>query len=200
MQADNAAKLEQMRTTVDEKLHATLETRLGESFKLVSERLEQVHKGLGEMQSLANGVGDLKKVLTNIKTRGTWGEVALGNLLEQLFTPDQYASNVQVNPQTMDRVEYAIKLPGRDGTDKCVWLPIDAKFPEADYQRLVDAADAGDAETVAACASSLENQICGEAKKINEKYINPPNTTDFAISVSADGGALCRGTTTARTV
>jgi DNA recombination protein RmuC len=181
LQTDNSAKLEAMRQTVDEKLHATLEQRLGESFKIVSERLELVHKGLGEMQSLAHGVGDLKKVLSNIKTRGNWGEVQLGNLLEQLLTPDQYAANVQTNPQTMDRVEYAIKLPGKDTDGKCVWLPIDAKFPQSDYERLVDAAENGDAETIAACSAALEAQICGEAKKIKTKYINPPNTTDFAI-------------------
>lgn len=181
MQADNAAKLELMRQTVDEKLHATLELRLGESFKIVSERLELVHKGLGEMQTLAHGVGDLKKVLSNIKTRGNWGEVQLGNLLEQMLTPDQYAANVAVNPQTQDRVEFAVKLPGRDGNGKCVWLPIDAKFPQEDYQRLVDAAEKGQAEEVANFAALLEARICAEAKKIKDKYIDPPNTTDFAI-------------------
>ena len=147
LQLDNNLKLEQMRATVDEKLHATLEQRLGESFKIVSDRLELVHKGLGEMQSLATGVGDLKKVLTNIKTRGNWGEVQLGNLLEQMLTPDQYCSNVQVNPMSAERVDFAIKLPGRDGGAP-VWLPIDAKFPQEDYQRLVDAADRGDAAAV----------------------------------------------------
>src|SRR3954467_3290404 len=134
-----------MRQTVDEKLHATLEQRLGESFKLVSDRLELVHRGFGEMQNLANGVGDLKKVLTNIKTRGNWGEVQLGNLLEQMLTPDQYACNVQVNPASGERVEFAVKLPGRDGDGNPCWLPIDAKFPQEDYQRLVDAAEVGDA-------------------------------------------------------
>jgi DNA recombination protein RmuC len=181
IQTDNAAKLEAMRATVDEKLHATLETRLGESFKLVSERLEQVHKGLGEMQTLASGVGDLKKVLTNIKTRGNWGEVQLGNLLEQLFTPDQYASNVAVNPDSPDRVEYAIKLPGRETDGTPMWLPIDAKFPQEDYQRLVEAAEKGDAERVATFAAALEASICLEAKKIKAKYICPPHTTDFAM-------------------
>jgi DNA recombination protein RmuC len=181
LQTDNAAKLEAMRQTVDEKLHATLEQRLGESFKIVSERLEQVHKGLGEMQSLAHGVGDLKKVLTNIKTRGNWGEVQLGNLLEQMLTPDQYAANVQTNPQTMERVEYAIKLPGKDTNGKCVWLPIDAKFPQEDYQRLIDASEIGDSEQIASLASALESRICAEAKKIKEKYLNPPHTTDFAL-------------------
>jgi DNA recombination protein RmuC len=181
LQADNAAKLEAMRQTVDEKLHATLEQRLGESFKIVSERLEVVHQGLGEMQNLASGVGDLKKVLSNIKTRGNWGEIQLGNLLEQLFTPDQYAANVLVNPSSQDRVEFAIKLPGRDGTGKPVWLPIDAKFPREDYERLVDAAEKGDAENVAAHAAALEARICHEARKIKEKYISPPDTMDFAI-------------------
>src|SRR6202012_1868511 len=139
LQLDNNQKLEQMRATVDEKLHATLEQRLGESFKIVSDRLELVHKGLGEMQSLATGVGDLKKVLTNIKTRGNWGEVQLGNLLEQMLTPDQYAANVQVNPLSAERVDFAIKLPGRNGDSETpVWLAIDAKFPQEDYQRLVD--------------------------------------------------------------
>lgn len=181
MQTDNAAKLELMRQTVDEKLHATLEQRLGESFKIVSERLEAVHQGLGEMQNLASGVGDLKKVLTNIKTRGNWGEVQLGNLLEQMFTPDQYAANVACNPSSQDRVEYAIKLPGRDGTGKPAWLPIDAKFPREDYERLVDAAEKGDVDSVAASAAALEARICLEAKKIREKYICPPDTMDFAI-------------------
>jgi DNA recombination protein RmuC len=181
LQADNAAKLETMRQTVDEKLHATLEQRLGESFKLVSDRLEIVHRGLGEMQNLASGVGDLKKVLTNIKTRGNWGEVQLGNLLEQMFTPDQYAANVQVNPESQERVEYAIKLPGRDTTGNSVWLPIDAKFPREDYERLVDAAEKGEVDNVAMYAEALEARICGEAKKIKEKYINPPDTVDFAI-------------------
>jgi DNA recombination protein RmuC len=186
LQADNTAKLEAMRQTVDEKLHATLEQRLGESFKLVSERLELVHKGLGEMQSLAHGVGDLKKVLTNIKTRGNWGEVQLGNLLEQMFTPDQYSANVQVNPQTNERVEFAIKLPGRDGAGRDgmarpIWLPIDAKFPQEDYQRLVSASETGDTEAVAASSTALQDRICLEAKKIKEKYICPPHSTDFAI-------------------
>lgn len=180
LQQDTAQKLEVMRATVDEKLHATLEKRLGESFQIVSERLELVHKGLGEMQSLANGVGDLKKVLSNIKTRGNWGEVQLGNLLEQMLTPEQYAANVQVNPSSADRVEYAIRLPGREGGCE-VWLPIDAKFPQEDYQRLLEAADRGEADTVAACAAALETRIRGEAKKIREKYICLPHTTDFAI-------------------
>src|ERR1051326_5309140 len=146
IQKDNADKLEQMRHTVDEKLQSTLEARLGESFRIVSERLEAVHKGLGEMQSLASGVGDLKKVLTNVKTRGTWGEVQLGNLLEQIFRPEQYERNVAVKPLSGERVEYAIRLPGRERDGLPVWLPIDAKFPQEDYQRLVDAADRGDAD------------------------------------------------------
>jgi DNA recombination protein RmuC len=184
LQADNNQKLEQMRATVDEKLHATLEQRLGESFKIVSDRLELVHKGLGEMQSLATGVGDLKKVLTNIKTRGNWGEVQLGNLLEQMLTADQYAANVQVNPMSAERVDFAIKLPGRDGNGSSaapVWLPIDAKFPQEDYQRLVDAADRGDAVAVTESAAALEVRVVGEAKKIRDKYICSPLTTDFAI-------------------
>ncbi len=180
LQADNNQKLEQMRATVDEKLHATLEQRLGESFKIVSDRLELVHKGLGEMQSLATGVGDLKKVLSNIKTRGTWGEVQLGNLLEQMLTPDQYAANVQVNPLSSERVDFAIKLPGRNGEGP-MWLAIDSKFPQEDYQRLVDAADRGDAAGVSESAAALEARVVGEAKKIREKYIHAPHTTDFAI-------------------
>lgn len=184
LQQDNNQKLEQMRATVDEKLHATLEQRLGESFKIVSDRLELVHKGLGEMQSLATGVGDLKKVLTNIKTRGNWGEMQLGNLLEQMLTPDQFAANVQVNPMSGERVDFAIKLPGRDGQSAGtvpVWLPIDSKFPQEDYQRLVDAADRGDAAGVTESAAALESRVLAEAKKIREKYIHSPLTTDFAI-------------------
>jgi len=181
IQKDNAEKLEQMRHTVDEKLQTTLEARLGESFRLVSERLEAVHKGLGEMQSLASGVGDLKKVLTNIKTRGTWGEVQLGNLLEQIFRPEQYEKNVAVKPLSGERVDYAIKLPGHDRGGLPVWLPIDAKFPREDYERLVDAADRGDADAVAAAAQALEKRIRDEAKNIRDKYICPPHTTEFAI-------------------
>ena len=181
IQKDNAEKLDQMRQTVDEKLQSTLEARLGESFRLVSERLEAVHKGLGEMQSLASGVGDLKKVLTNVKTRGTWGEVQLGNLLEQIFRPEQYDRNVAVKPLSGERVEYAIKLPGRERDGLPVWLPIDAKFPQEDYQRLVDAAERGDADAVANAAQALETRVRVEAKKIREKYICPPHTTEFAI-------------------
>ncbi len=181
LQQDSAQKLEQIRATVDEKLHATLEQRLGESFKLVSERLEQVHSGLGEMRTLATGVGDLKKVLTNIKTRGCWGEVQLGNLLEQMLTPDQFARNVATNPNSGERVEYAVKLPGRDDGGKPVWLPIDAKFPQEEYQRLVEAQERGDAEVADAAAAALEKGVRTEARKIAAKYIHPPDTTDFAI-------------------
>jgi DNA recombination protein RmuC len=182
LQADNAAKLEEMRRTVDEKLQGTLERRLGESFKLVSERLEQVHKGLGEMQTLASGVGDLKKVLTNIKVRGTWGEMQLGNLLEDILIPDQYVQNVATKSGSKDRVEFAIKLPGRgDREDQVVWLPIDAKFPKEDYERLVDASERGDLAAVEDAGRQLENRIKSEAKDIRDKYLDPPNTTDFAI-------------------
>lgn len=181
LQQDNTAKLEQMRATVDEKLHATLEQRLGESFKIVSDRLEQVHAGLGEMRSLATGVGDLKKVLTNIKTRGGWGEVQLGNLLSEIFTPDQFERNVAPNPDSSERVEYAVKLPGRDEGGPPVWLPIDAKFPQEDYQRLVDAQERGDVEAAEQASAALEASVRGEAKKISSKYLNPPHTTDFAI-------------------
>ncbi len=180
IQTENAAKLEEMRKTVDEKLHATLEQRLGESFKLVSERLEQVHRGLGEMQTLAAGVGDLKKVLTNVKTRGTWGEVQLANLLEQVLTAEQYAENVATRPKSADRVEFAIRLPGREGGQP-VWLPIDAKFPVEDYQKLVEAQERADVIAVEAAAKALETRLKDEAKTIREKYIEPPHTTDFAI-------------------
>ena len=184
IQADNASKLEEMRKTVDEKLHATLEQRLGDSFKLVSERLEQVHKGLGEMQSLAAGVGDLKKVLTNVKTRGTWGEVQLEALLDQVLTAEQYEKNVATRPNSSERVEFAIRLPGRElGQDdqRPVWLPIDAKFPMEDYQRLVEAQDRADPLAVEVAAKALEMRLRDEAKKIRDKYVEPPFTTDFAI-------------------
>jgi len=182
MQTDNAKQLDQMRQTVDEKLQGTLEKRLGESFKLVSERLEQVHKGLGEMHNLANGVGDLKRVLTNVKARGTWGEVQLGNLLEQVLTPDQYSANVATNPDSGERVEFAIKLPGRDEQDgEVVWLPIDAKFPQEDYQRLVDASDKSDLAGVEAASRQLEASIKNSAKTIRDKYLCPPYTTDFGV-------------------
>jgi DNA recombination protein RmuC len=181
LQEDNSARLEQMRVIVDEKLHSTLERRLGESFKLVSDRLEMVHKGLGEMQLLASSVGDLKKVLTNIKTRGTWGEIQLGALLEQVLTRDQYEQNVATKKGSSERVEYAIKLPGRDEGDGIVWLPIDAKFPQEDYQRLIDAQEQANPDLAADAVRQLENRIKLEAKTIKEKYIDPPHTTDFAM-------------------
>ncbi|HEY5975540.1 MAG TPA: DNA recombination protein RmuC [Geobacteraceae bacterium] len=182
LREDNSAKLEQMRATVDEKLHATLEQRLGESFKLVSDRLEQVHKGLGEMQSLAIGVGDLKKVLTNVKTRGTFGEIQLGSLLEQILTPEQYATNVATRPGSNERVEFAIKLPGRDPLDGGeVWLPLDAKFPQEDYLRLVEAQELGNPELVAEAAKQLERQVKVMATAIRDKYLDPPHTTDFGL-------------------
>lgn len=184
IETNNAAKLEEMRRTVDEKLHATLEQRLGESFKLVSDRLEQVHRGLGEMQTLAAGVGDLKKVLTNVKTRGTWGEVQLEALLEQMLTPDQYAKNVATVPKSSERVEFAIRLPGRhDSANDAqpVWLPIDAKFPREDYERLIDAQERADAVAVEEAARALEARIRAEARTIAEKYVAPPHTTDFAL-------------------
>ena len=181
LQDENSQKLDKMRETVDEKLHATLEQRLGESFRLVSERLEQVREGLGEMKNLASGVGDLKKVLTNIKTRGTFGEVQLGNLLEQILTPDQFARNVATRPGSNDRVEYAIKLPGRDDHGTVVWLPIDAKFPQEDYQRLVDAQELANPPVVDEAGKMLEMRVKNEAKAIRDKYLDPPHTTDFAI-------------------
>jgi len=181
LREDNAQKLEQMRLTVDEKLHSTLEQRLGESFLLVSKRLEEVHKGLGEMQALAAGVGDLKKVLTNVKTRGTWGEIQLGNLLEQVLSPDQYATNVAIRPGSQDRVEFAIKLPARNGQDGITWLPIDAKFPLEDYHNLLDAQERADLPAIERYSKALEQRIKNEAKAICTKYIDPPNTTDFAI-------------------
>lgn len=180
IQADNAAKLEEMRRTVDEKLHATLEQRLGESFKLVSDRLEQVHKGLGEMQSLASSVGDLKRVMTNVKTRGTWGEVQLGAIIDNVLTPDQYAKNVKTVPDSNELVEFAIRLPGRDGAQP-VWLPIDAKYPVEHYQRLQNAMDEADKAGMAAAGQALESSIRSEARKIAAKYVAPPHTTDFAI-------------------
>lgn len=182
LREDNSKKLEQMRATVDEKLQSTLEKRLGESFKQVSERLEQVYKGLGEMRTLATGVGDLKKVLTNVKTRGTWGEIRLSSILEQILTPDQYAVNVATKKDSNERVEFAIKLPGQDkNKESVVWLPIDAKFPQEDYQRLVDAQEAADKELAEKSIKNLEARIKLEARYIKEKYIDPPNTTDFGI-------------------
>ena len=182
IQEDNTQKLEQMRATVDEKLQTTLEKRLGESFKQVSERLEQVYKGLGEMRTLATGVGDLKKVLTNVKTRGTWGEIRLSHILEQILTPDQYDVNVATKKNSNDRVEFAIKLPGQDADkEKIVWMPIDSKFPQEDYQRLLDARDAADKELSEKSIKNLAIRIKAEAKYIREKYIDPPHTTDFGI-------------------
>jgi len=182
MLEENSQKLEQMRATVDEKLHNTLERRLGESFRNVSERLEEVHKGLGEMQSLATGVGDLKKVLTNVKARGTWGEFQLGGILEQMLSPDQYAKNVATRPGAGERVEYAVRMPGQNGGEnECIWLPIDAKFPQEDYHRLVEAQENANPVLVEEAAKQLEARIKAGAKAIREKYIAPPHTTDFGI-------------------
>jgi len=170
-----------MRSTVDEKLQVTLNTRLTESFQRVHALLTEVHSGLGQMQSLASGVGDLKRVLTNVKTRGTWGEVQLSNLLEQVLTPEQYAANVATKPGSAERVEFAIKLPGRDPNEGQVWLPIDAKFPKEDYERLVEAAERANPEAVELAAKALEEQVRHEASEIQKKYIDPPHTTDFGI-------------------
>lgn len=181
MKAENSAQLEQMRHTVDEKLQGTLEKRLGESFKQVSERLEQVHKGLGEMQSLATGVGDLKKVLTNVTIRGSWGEKQLEALLEQVLSPDQYAKNVSTKGDS-ERVEFAVKLPGQgDGKNEVVWLPIDAKYPREDYERLIDAQTRAAKEEIEAAGKALEKTVLSCAQKIAEKYLAPPKTTDFGI-------------------
>ncbi len=181
MQQDNATKLEEMRKTVDEKLHDTLEQRLGESFRQVSERLESVYKSLGEMTQLAQGVGDLKRVLTNVKTRGTWGEVQLGMILEQVLTDGQYDKNVETIPGTGEKVEYALKLPGKNNQDKPVWLPIDAKFPKEQYERLVQASEAGDVAGVASAGKDLENALDLQARTISEKYLAAPYTTDFGL-------------------
>jgi DNA recombination protein RmuC len=181
IQEDNATKLEQMRQTVDEKLQTTLESRLGESFRQVSDRLEQVYKGLGEMQVLATGVGDLKRVLANVKVRGTWGEVQLATLLEQVLAADQYAANVATDEASAERVEFAIRLPGRNTDDGPMWLPIDSKFPLEDYQALVDAADRSDAAAIEEASRRLEARVKLAAKSISTKYLNPPRTTDFAI-------------------
>ena len=181
LQSGNEAKLDEMRRTVDEKLHATLEQRLGESFKLVSERLEQVHRGLGEMQTLATGVGDLKRVLTNVKTRGGWGEVQLETLLEQLLTPEQYGRGVKTRPGSEGLVDFAVKLPGREGQGAPVWLPLDAKFPREDYERLIDAAERGDAPAIETAGKALELAVKAQAKSIRDKYVEPPHTTDFAL-------------------
>ena len=181
LQATNSAKLDEMRKTVDEKLQTTLETRLGESFKQVADRLEQVHKGLGEMQTLAQGVGDLKHLLTNVKTRGIFGEAQLSALLEQVFTVDQYAAQVATQPGSKNTVDFAIKLPGRSDAGVPLWLPIDAKFPNEDYERLLDAQARADVLGAEAAGKALEIRIRLEAKSISEKYIAPPYTTDFAI-------------------
>jgi len=182
IQEDTARKLEQMRATVDEKLHDTLEKRLGEAFKLVSERLELVQRGLGEMQTLASGVGDLKKVLTNVKTRGTFGEIQLSSLLEQVLSPGQYDANVETRKGSGQRVEFALKLPGRDGTaDGLVWLPLDAKFPQEDYLRLVEAQESADIPAAAEAAKQLEKSVRLMAAQIRDKYMDPPHTTDFGV-------------------
>ena len=177
----NEAKLEKMRETVDEKLQGTLERRLGESFKLVSDRLEQVQKGLGEMQTLASDVGGLKRVLTNVKSRGSWGEVQLARQLEDMLTPEQYAENVAVRPGSAERVEFAVKLPGREDGDVPVWLPIDSKFPQEDYERLLEAQEHGEKDAVEAAGRTVERVILAQAKLIRDKYIHPPYSTDFAI-------------------
>ena len=181
LQATNSAKLDEMRKTVDEKLQTTLETRLGESFKQVADRLEQVHKGLGEMQTLAQGVGDLKHLLTNVKTRGIFGEAQLSALLEQVFTVDQYAAQVATQPGSKNTVDFAIKLPGRSDSGEPLWLPIDAKFPNEDYERLLDAQQRADVQGAEAAGKALEMRIRLEARSISDKYIAPPHTTDFAI-------------------
>lgn len=181
LQDDNASKLEKMRETVDEKLQKTLESRLGESFKLVSERLEAVHKGLGDMQQLATGVGDLKKVLTNVKNRGVLGEYQLENILEQLLTPDQYDKNVKTKPASNGMVEFAVKLPGKENKEKTLWLPIDSKFPKEDFELLINAYDHGSAEQIEECRRVFVKGIKKCASDICTKYIDPPNTTDFAI-------------------
>jgi DNA recombination protein RmuC len=181
IQRENGEKLEKMRETVDEKLHKTLETRLGESFKLVSERLELVQKGLGEMQNLAAGVGDLKKVLSNVKTKGVLGEYQLGAILEQLLAPNQYAQNVATKTGSRDNVEFAVKIPSKEDSNKVVWLPIDSKFPTVDYESLMDAYDAGDTILLEKSKKDLETKIKNFAKDIRAKYVEPPNTTEFAI-------------------
>lgn len=181
LQQTNAQKLEEMRRTVDEKLQTTLEQRLGESFKHVAERLEQVHRGLGEMQTLAQGVGDLQRVLTNVKTRGMFGEVQLEALLEQVLTPEQYGKQIETRPRSNQRVDFAVRFPGRHADGATVWLPIDAKFPREDYERLVDAAERADGAAVEAAARALEQRIRQEAKSIAENYLAPPHTTDFAV-------------------
>ena len=189
LQESNEKKLDEMRQTVDEKLGTTLEKRLGEAFKQVSERLEEVHKGLGEMKNLATGVGDLKRVLTNVKVRGTWAEVHVGAILEQILTPDQYEKNVRVKFESAERVEYAVRLPGpKDDPKGCVWLPIDSKFPQEDYLRIQEAASRSDADGVQAAAADLARAVRVAAKDIHDKYVNPPRTTDFAVMFLATEG------------
>jgi DNA recombination protein RmuC len=189
LQESNEKKLNEMRKTVDEKLQDTLEKRLGESFKIVSDRLEAVHKGLGEMQNLATGVGDLKRVLTNVKARGTWAEFQIGAILEQILTIEQYEKNVCVKAGSAERVEYAVKLPGpKDDPGNCVWLPIDSKFPQEDYIRLQDAAEKADPEAVQSALNALARAIRVSAKDIHDKYLNPPDTTDFGIMFLATEG------------
>ena len=189
LQEDNEKRLEEMRKTVDEKLQGTLEKRLGESFKLVSDRLEAVQRGLGEMQNLATGVGDLKRVLSNVKSRGTWAEVQLGAILEQFLAPGQYARNVQTKKGTSEVVEFAIRLPGRpDEPDRVVWLPIDSKFPQEDYLRLQEASEEGDADAAQKAADALGRTLKQEAQKIHDKYLDPPGTTDFGVMFLATEG------------
>jgi DNA recombination protein RmuC len=189
LQEGNEKKLDEMRKTVDEKLHDTLEKRLGESFKLVSDRLEAVHQGLGEMQNLATGVGDLKRVLTNVKARGTWAEVQLGAILEQILTPEQFGKNVRVKADSSESVEYAVRLPGpRDDPDACVWLPIDSKFPQEDYLRLQEAAERADPGAVQVSMDALARTVRSAAKDIHDKYLDPPSTTDFGIMFLATEG------------
>jgi DNA recombination protein RmuC len=189
MQDGNERKLEEMRQTVDEKLQGTLEKRLGESFKFVSDRLEMVHKGLGEMQGLASGVGDLKRIFSNVKIRGTWAEVQVGGILEQMLTPDQWSKNVCVKEGSLERVEYAIRLPGpKDDASGCMWLPIDSKFPTEDYARLQIAAEAGDPVAVQSATDDLLRALKLAAKDIHDKYVNPPATTDYAIMFLATEG------------
>ena len=181
LQQNNAAKLDEMRRTVDEKLQSTLETRLTESFRHVAERLDQVHQGLGQMQSLAQGVGDLQRVLTNVKTRGIFGEVQLEALLEQVLTPEQYGKQVETRPGSRQRVDFAVRFPGRSSDGQPVWLPIDAKFPREDYERLLEAHDRADAAGVELASKALETRIRQEARTISESYLAPPHTTDFAV-------------------
>ena len=182
LHTDNLKKLDEIRMTVDEKLQGTLEKRLSESFRIVSERLEKVHQGLGEMQTLTSGVGDLKRMLTNVKCRGTWGEYQLGNILEQILSPDQYEANVKVKPRSGERVEFAVKLPGQDEDEgSFIYLPIDSKFPQEDYQRMLAAHEENDAEGAKSASDSLEQSICREARSIRDKYINEKTTTPFAI-------------------